>query len=152
MFEVVYYSKSGNTKKVAGVIAQELGVTARDIKNTGVIPSDRFIFLGTGCYGAVLPKSIGEFMNRNRFSGRKIALFTTSAFGSVTERNAIKNKVTDLGAEVVYSYSCVGRWMSMKKQHPTPEEMEKAREFARQVAARESPRKADKFKIASLIH
>jgi flavodoxin len=29
MFEVVYYSKSGNTRKVAEAIADEIGVTAK---------------------------------------------------------------------------------------------------------------------------
>ncbi len=149
IFEVVYYSRSGNTGKVAGAIARELGVTARDIKTVGVLSPDAFVFLGTGCYGAVLPKDIGEFLKRNRFNGRKIALFTTSAFGADVERNLIKNKVTYMGAEIVYSYSCLGQWMSIKKQHPTSEELEKAREFARSMVLQEYPQIAEMQPLAA---
>jgi flavodoxin len=150
MFEVVYYSRSGNTEKVAGAIARELGVTARDVRTAGILPPNAFVFLGTGCYGTVLPGAFTGFMKQNRFDGREIALFTTSAFGSEAERSLIREKVTGLGAEIKYSYSCLGRWMSVKKQHPTPEELEKAREFARQVIARQSCHESEIQKAAVL--
>jgi len=36
MFEVVYFSRTGNTKKVAEAMAAELKVTAKDVKTAGV--------------------------------------------------------------------------------------------------------------------
>ena len=53
MFEVVYYSIGGNTKKVAEDIASKLGTKARDIKSMDTIPENSLVLLGSGCYGSV---------------------------------------------------------------------------------------------------
>lgn len=131
MFEVVYYSKTGNTRKVAEAIAAELKVTAKDVKTVSVLPRDAFIFLGTGCYGGTLPKEIGDFMRKNKFKGRIIALFTTSAFGSVAERGLIEKQLTEKGAIITHNFKCFGHFLTMKKDHPTVDELQKARDFAR---------------------
>ena len=47
MFEVVYYSMCGNTKKVAEVIAAELGVKAENVKTKQELDKDSFVFLGS---------------------------------------------------------------------------------------------------------
>jgi len=152
MFEVVYFSRTGNTKKVAEAIAAELKVTAKDVKKAGVLPPDAFIFLGTGCYGATLPKEISAFMEQNRFSGRKIALFTTSAFGSLSERSLIEKQITGKGAVITHNFKCIGHFLTTKKGHPTPEELEKSREFARMVSITLFPQRAERVKTASLKH
>jgi flavodoxin len=149
MFEVVYFSRTGNTKKVAEAIAEELKVTAKDVKTAGVLPHDAFIFLGTGCYGATLPKEISAFMQKNKFRGRIIALFTTSAFGSVSERGLIEKQLTGKGAIITHNFKCYGHFLSTKKDHPTPQELEKAKAFARTVVVTMFPHKADRIKKVS---
>ena len=150
MFEVVYFSRTGNTKKVAGAIAAELNLEARDVKTAGVLPKDAFVFLGTGCYGATLPKEIDAFMKKNQFQGRIIALFTTSAFGSLAERNLIEKQLTERGAIITHNFKCYGHFLTMKKEHPTPQELEKARQFARTVSVTMFPNKGERKKtIAS---
>jgi flavodoxin len=149
MFEVVYFSRTGNTKKVAEAIAGELKVTAKDVKTAGVLPPDAFIFLGTGCYGATLPKEIGVFMEKNKFTGRIMALFTTSAFGSVSERGLIEKQITGKGAVITHNFKCYGHFLTTKKQHPTEEELKKARDFARMVAITLFPNRSEKAKAAA---
>jgi L-asparaginase II len=119
-------------------MAAELGVTAKNVKATDTIAPEAFVFLGTGCYGATLPKAISQFMERNKFQGRKVALFTTSAFGSVAERNLVQKQISGKGAEVTDNFKCIGHWMTMKKQHPTPQELVEAKAFARGVAAKQN--------------
>lgn len=148
MFEVVYYSKTGNTRKVAEAIAVELEVTAKDVKNAGVLLQDAFIFLGTGCYGATLPKEINVFMQKNKFRGRIVALFTTSAFGSVAERGLIEKQITEKGAIITHNYKCYGHFLTAKKGHPTDEELQKARDFARMVVITMYPQLKEKTKEA----
>ncbi|OGO00542.1 MAG: hypothetical protein A2Y90_04620 [Chloroflexi bacterium RBG_13_52_12] len=152
MFEVVYFSRTGNTRKVAEAIAGELKVTARDIKTADVLPQDAYIFLGTGCYGATLPKDITVFMQNNRFNGRKIALFTTSGFGSISERSLIEKQIKDKGAVITHNFRCFGRFLTMKKEHPTQQELESARQFARTVAVTLFPQRAERAKMTSLSH
>ena len=50
MFEVIYYSMTGNTKKVAEAIAAELDVSAEDVRTKGRLAKDSFLFLGSGRY------------------------------------------------------------------------------------------------------
>ncbi|GAH18516.1 unnamed protein product, partial [marine sediment metagenome] len=45
MFEVVYYSMCGNTKKVAEAIAAELDVKAENVKAKQELTKDSFIYL-----------------------------------------------------------------------------------------------------------
>ncbi|MGD1119107.1 MAG: flavodoxin family protein [Dehalococcoidales bacterium] len=139
MFEVVYLSRRGNTKKVAEAIADELGVTAKDIKALDTLPADAFVFLGAGCYAGVFPAEITRFMNRNKFNGRKIAFFTTSAFGSAAERGWLEKQLKDKGAEITDNFQCFGRWMTLKRNHPDQQDLKNARDFARAVAAKQSP-------------
>jgi len=51
MFEVVCCSRGGNTRKVAEAIANELGVSAKDIRTAGMVSREAFILLGSGNYG-----------------------------------------------------------------------------------------------------
>jgi flavodoxin len=149
MFEVVYFSRTGNTKKVAEAIAAELKVTAKDVKSAGVLPQDAFIFIGTGCYGGTLPKEILKFTEKNRFNGRIVALFTTSAFGSDAERGLIEKQLTGKGAVITHNFKCFGHFLTTRKSHPTPEELQKAREFARMVAITLFPQRTEKPKAAA---
>lgn len=149
MFEVIYFSRTGNTRKVAEAIAGELKVKAKDVRTAGIIPQDAFVFLGTGCYGATLPNEIETFLKVNRFNGRKIALFTTSGFGSVSERGLIVKQITARGAVVTHNFKCYGRFLTVKRGHPTPQELENARFFARAVAVTMFPQRAERVKAAS---
>jgi flavodoxin len=149
MFEVVYFSRTGNTKKVAEAIASELRVTAKDVKTAGVLPHDAFVFIGTGCYGGTLPKEILKFIEKNKFNGRIVALFTTSAFGSDAERGLIEKQITGKGAVITHNFKCFGHFLTTKKNHPTPEELQKAREFARMVALTLFPQRTEKPKAAA---
>jgi flavodoxin len=149
MFEVVYFSRSGNTRKVAEAIALELGVHARNIKGIGTVNPEAFVFLGTGCYGGTLPKDVAIFVQRNKFAGRRLALFTTSAFGLASERNVIARQIKDKGAVITDNFQCHGRWMGIKRNHPTFKELEEARIFAALTAAKESTRTVKREKVAA---
>jgi flavodoxin len=139
MFEVVYYSMGGNTRKVAEAIADELGVTAKEVKSVNSLPEDAFIFLGTGCYGAVLPGDIAGFIERNQLKGRKIALFTTSAFGWGKEVSVMEKQIRDKGVNIAGRFNCYGQFLAMKRGHPDREDLEKARQFVRSMAFKEYP-------------
>ena len=133
MYEVIYYSVTGNTKKVADAIASELGVTARNIKTVDKVDQDAFVFLGSGYYGAILVKEISDFIERNRMQGRKVALFGTSGFGWEKELVLMEKQISNKGVEVVGRFNCFGRFAAVKRGHPTADELEDARRFARSI-------------------
>lgn len=149
MFEVVYYSMGGNTRKVAEVIADELWTTAKNIKSVDNLSEDAFIFLGTGCYGAVLPKDISEFIERNQLSGKRIALFTTSAFGLGKEIALMEKQILDKGVKIAGHFNCYGQFLAVKRGHPDQEDLEKARVFARSMVVQEYPQLAGMEPLAA---
>jgi len=65
MFEVVFYSMCGNTKKVAEAIAVELGVKAENIKTKKELAQESFVFLGSGCYGYKPGRRVLQFIAKN---------------------------------------------------------------------------------------
>ena len=137
MFEVIYYSRGGNTRKVAEAIASELGTAAKDIKTVGTVAADAYIILGSGCYGAVLVKDIADFLDRNNAEGRKIALFTTSVLGLSKEVDIMAKQIQAKGAKITNSFNCYGQFLAVKRGHPDKNDLDRAREFARAVAAGE---------------
>ena len=143
MFEVVYYSRGGNTRKVADTIADELWTIAKDVTQVETLPEDAFIFLGTGCYGAVLVKEISDFIDKNLMPGRKVALFTTSAFGSSKGLAIMEKRLSDAGFNIVGRFDCCGEFLGENRGHPDDEDLEKARSFARSRVLLEYPQLAE---------
>jgi flavodoxin len=149
MFEVVYFSLGGNTRKVAEAIAGELGVTAKNIKSVGTLPDDAFIFLGSGCYGSLLPGEIVEFISRNHLNQRKIALFTTSAFGWGKEMAMMQKQIQDKGVIITGSFNCYGQFVAIKRGHPDQDDLDKARGFARLMVVQQYPQMTEMENLTS---
>ena len=70
MNHVLYYSMTGNTKKIAAAIAGELGVEARGIKSVDVLPQEGLLFLGSGSYGDKPGEDVAKFIADGDFAGR----------------------------------------------------------------------------------
>jgi len=133
MFEVVYYSKTGNTREVAEVIAAELGVSAEDVKSKDKLDKDSFVFLGTGCYFPMPGRGFKKFISSNDFTDRKVALFGTSGGGKGSEVEALDKMVTAKGAKVAGKFYCAGKFLFFHRKHPTAEDLENAKKFAREM-------------------
>jgi len=134
MVEVVYYSMTGNTRKVADAIAAELDVVAEDVKTKDRLAEDSLVFLGAGLYGPLRVWGFKRFIERNDFRGRKVALFGTSGGGKGIEARALEEAVTAEGADVAGSFFCRGRFLFLIRSHPRSIDLENARRFAREVA------------------
>jgi flavodoxin I len=120
MFEVVFYSLTGNTKKVAEAIATELGVAAENVKTKTKLAEESFVFLGAGLYGPLRSWGLRRFIDRNNFDGRKVALFGTSGEGKGKEVVALEEAVTAKGAELAGRFHCRGRFLFIiNRKHPT---------------------------------
>ncbi len=134
MFEVVYYSMCGNTKKVAEVIAAELGVKAESVKAKQELAKESFVFLGSGCYANKPGRRLRKFIARNDFKGRQVALFGTSGNGKGNEVKVIEELLKPKGALIRDSFYCQGRsFFLFNRGHPSNEELANAREFANEM-------------------
>ena len=134
MFEVIYYSKTGNTKKVAEAIAAELDVSAEDVKTKGGSAKDSFLLLGSGNYFPLPGRGFKKFVDSNDFDGRKVALFGTSGGGKGREVKALEKMVTVKGAKVMGKFYCKGKlFFFISRKHPTSDDLKNARKFAREL-------------------
>ena len=134
MFEVVYYSMCGNTKKVAEAIAAELGVKAENVKGKGELDKDPFVFLDSGCYASRPGGKLRRFIARNDFKGRQVALFGTSGSGEGSEVRAMEELLKPTGALIRGSFYCKGKsFFLFARGHPSDEELANAREFANEM-------------------
>ena len=134
MFEVIYYSMCGSTKKVAETIAAELGVKAESVKAKQELAKDSFVFLGSGCYADKPGGKLREFIARNDFKGRQVALFGTSGRGEGNEVRAMEKLLKPKGALIRGGFYCQGKsFFLFYRGHPSNEELAKARDFANEM-------------------
>lgn len=133
MYEVVYYSREGNTKKVADAIAEELGVVAQDVKTTKEPDKGSFLFLGSGCYVGKPGKELMEFIKRCELNGRRVALFGTSASPEGKEIPAMEKALIAKGAKIVGKFYCEGKFLFFNRKHPDSTDLENARKFVREM-------------------
>ena len=135
MFEVVYSSRTGTTKMIADEIASELKVTAEPVKTKEELAKDSFVFLGSDCYFNGYSRKLEKFITGNDFTGRKVALFGTSATDHGNELDTLDKNVAAAGARVMGKFICKGRFLGVFNQkHPTQEELILARRFAHDVS------------------
>jgi flavodoxin I len=135
MNHVLYYSMTGNTKKMATAMAAELGVEAKSIKTETAVPQDGLLFLGSGSYGDKPGEDMAKFIANNDFAGRKVALFGTSGKGEGKEVEGMAVALKQKGATVVGSYYTKGKsFVVVNIGHPNRDDFGGARKFAREMA------------------
>ena len=135
MSNVIYYSMTGNTKKMASAIAEELGIEARSIKTLAGVPEHGLMFIGSGSYGDKPAEDMAKFIEKNDFTGRKVALFGTSAKGAGLEVRGMEEALKQKGANIIGNYFCKGRaFVVVNIGHPDRDDLEGARKFAREMA------------------
>jgi len=134
MYQVLYYSKGGNTRKLADAIAGELGVKAGDIRASSLDPGAKIILLGSGVYAAKPGEDILRFVESHDFSGRTVAIFSTSWRTGEKAFDGVADDLKRKGAIVQRGYHCKGRAGFFNLGHPNREDLDGARKFAREMA------------------
>ena len=134
MNHVLYYSMTGNTKKMAMAIARELGVEAKNVKTEVTLPPDGLLFIGSGSYGSKPGEDMVKFIGKNDFAGRKVALFGTSGSGQGKEVESMADALKGKGAVIVGSYYTKGKaFVVVNLGHPNKDDLDGARKFAREM-------------------
>jgi len=130
-YQVLYFSKGGNTRKLADAIAGELGVKAGDLRHSSIDPRSTVIFLGSGVYAEKPGEGLAEFVESHDLAGRKVAIFSTSWRTGERAFNGIAEALRRRGAIVQPGYHCKGRAGFFNLGHPNREDFDGARKFAR---------------------
>ncbi|MCR5189126.1 MAG: flavodoxin [Treponema sp.] len=131
-FAVRYYTKTGNTQKLAQAIAQELGVEAQTIRQ-GVNEKVDILFLGNSYYAFNIDPEVRDFVA----SLDKDKVGKIVNFGSAAMLNSTYKKVKAVADKVGIpmddkEFHCKGEFKGIHKGRPNEDDIKAAVEFARQ--------------------
>jgi flavodoxin I len=133
MDQVIYYSRSGNTKQLADAIGEALGVKPVEVGTARLDPAAKVVFLGSGRYGGMPGQEMVKFIEANDFKGRKVAFFGTYWLAGLNKRRETETTTKALekkGAIVLDSYRCPGKFIVFNHSRPNASDLEGAKEFA----------------------
>ncbi|MCR5214091.1 MAG: flavodoxin [Eubacterium sp.] len=131
-FAVRYYTKTGNTKKLAQAIAKELGVEALPISEPVSHKVD-ILFLGNSYYAFSIDPEVRNFvasLDKNKVG--KIVNFGSAAMLNSTYKK-VKAVADKAGITMdAKEFHCKGEFKGVHKGRPNNEDINAAVEFARQ--------------------
>lgn len=129
---VRYYSRSGNTKKLADAIAAAAGITAEDLSSPLPEKAD-VLFLGSSVYGGRPDDAVLSFLGENAEKIGRLVSFGSSASGRSTFKK-VQEAAGKAGIAVCdEEFICPGSFLFLHKNRPNDEDLAKARAFAEKV-------------------
>lgn len=130
---VRYYTRSGNTKKLAEAIADAVKADVNDVTIPLTEKAD-ILFLGCSYYAFDVDEAVKRFISENSKNIGKIICFGTSAM----MKSMIKpvKKVSDAaGVQVAKEeFHCKGSFGPMHKGKPDENDLKRAADFAKMIA------------------
>ena len=133
-FAVRYYTKTGNTRKLATAIADALGVQALPISEPVTEPVD-ILLLGNSYYAFSIDPEVKAFIR----SLDKSKVGRIANFGSAAMLNSTFKKVKAEADKVDIpmvdkEFHCRGEFKGIHKGRPNTEDLEAAAAFAKSLA------------------
>ena len=131
---VRYYTKTGNTKKLAEAVAEAVGAEALPLSAPITEPVD-ILFLGNSYYAFSIDPEVREFVRS--LDREKVGCIVN--FGSAAMLNSTFKKVRAEADRVGIPMSerefhCRGEFKGLHKGRPNEEDLKAAAAFARKIA------------------
>ena len=127
---VRYYTRSGNTKKLADAVAAATGAEAKDVSVPLAEKTD-VLFLGCSYYAFDVDDAVKQFIDDNKENIGKIVCFGTSAMMK-SMKKPVLNVAAPLGVAVSdEEFHCKGTFGPLHKGRPDAKDMAAAAEFAK---------------------
>ena len=130
-FAVRYYTKTGNTKRLAEAVAKAVGVEALPLSSPIEEPVD-ILFLGNSYYAFSIDPEVRKFIQL--LPADKVGRIVN--FGSATMLNSTLKKVKAEAAKRGIAvddreFHCKGEFKGIHKGRPNSEDLAAAAEFAK---------------------
>lgn len=131
-YAVRYYTKTGNTKKLADAVAGELGVEAKPISDPITEPVD-ILFLGNSYYAFNIDPEVRAFIaSLDKEKVGEIVNFGSAAMLNSTLKK-VKAEADKVGIPVgSKEFHCKGEFKGLHKGRPNEDDLKAAAAFARQ--------------------
>lgn len=129
-----YYTRSGNTEKLAKAISQKLALPAETIDAPLAEKAD-ILLLGCSYYAFDMDKAVKSFLQSNREKIGAIACFGTSAMMK-SMKKPLKKATEELGIVLLEDeFHCRGAFGPFHKGKPDEEDLKAVQSFAAKVEA-----------------
>ena len=128
-YQIRYYTRSGNTEKLAKAIAEVVGCPAQSIESPLDEKAD-VLFLGSSYYAFDADAAVKSFIADNKDHIGKIVCFGTSAMMR-SMRKPIAKVAGKLGVAVAEEeFHCKGQFGKIHKGRPNEKDIENVKKFA----------------------
>ena len=130
---VRYYTKTGNTKRLAEAVAKAVGTEALPISTPITEPVD-ILFLGNSYYAFTIDPEVRQFVaSLDREKVGKIVNFGSAAMMNSTYRK-VKAVVDKAGIPMdEREFHCKGEFKGVHKGKPDESDLKAAADFARKI-------------------
>lgn len=129
---VRYYTRSGNTEKLAVAIGEAVGVEVQQV-NVPLEEKADILFLGCSYYAFDVDDAVKEFILSNKENIGKIVCFGTSAMMGSTIK-LVKKVADEAGVPVANEeFHCYGSFGPMHKGRPNDNDIANAVTFAKNI-------------------
>ena len=130
---VRYYTKTGNTKRLAEAVAQAVGVEAQPISVPVAEPVD-ILFLGNSYYAFNIDPEVRAFIRSlNRGTVGKLVNFGSAAMLNSTYKK-VKAEADKVGIPMdEREFHCKGEFKGIHKGKPDESDLKAAAAFARKI-------------------
>ena len=131
-YAVRYYTKTGNTKKLADAVAGELGVEAKPISDPITEPVD-ILFLGNSYYAFSIDPEVRAFIaSLDKEKVGEIVNFGSAAMLNSTLKK-VKAEADKVGIPVdSKEFHCKGEFKGLHKGRPNEDDLKAVAAFVRQ--------------------
>ena len=133
---VRYYTRSGNTKKLADAVASAISVESKDLTS----PLDEevdILFLGCSYYAFDVDEAVKNFIIENKDKIGKIVCIGTSAMMKSMKKPVRKVADTVGVAVAEEEFHCRGEFAKFHKGRPNETDLAKAAAFAKNIVNQE---------------
>lgn len=129
---VRFYTRSGNTEKLAKAIAEAVGVTAANVSVPLEEKAD-ILFLGCSYYAFDVDENVKKFIKENKDKIGKIVCFGTSAMMKSVYK-PMKKVAKEYGVAIEREdFHCHGSFGPMHKGRPNEDDLNNAKKFAERI-------------------
>lgn len=130
-----YFTRSGNTEKLALAIAGAVGAEALDV-SVPLEENAHILFLGSAVYAGGVDDAVKQFIADNKDKIGKIYNFSTAAVASSTYKQVQKLADEHGVAMAKEEFHCRGAFTIMHRSRPNAEDLKAAANFAKEVINR----------------
>ena len=127
-----YYTKTGNTKKLAEAIGSAINVEAKTVDEPLTEDVD-ILFLGSAVYAAGIDSKIKDFIANINVNVGEVINFSSAALIESTY-SQVKKQVEAKGLKMSEDeFHCRGAFKFVHRGHPNDEDLKNAQEFAKRI-------------------